>query len=72
MHLSITFNHFTTSVCGTTSDCTGCMELINTFEIKPVWLKSVTKSLSYKQKQFKGLQKHFTGNLAKKGEKIEI
>ena len=45
---------------------------IKLFKIRPVWLKSAKKWPSYKQKLFKGLQKHFTGNFAKKDEKNEF
>ena len=33
---------------------------------------AIGQEMSYKQMMFKAYQKHFTGNLVKKGEQIEI
>ena len=48
------------------------VEQINTFETRPILLKSLKKWLSYRQIKFESYQKNFTGHLTKKGEKIDF
>ena len=76
-HYILNLNHFTPNsryienwMCVESRHGAGRVEHINTFETRPVSLKSLKKWLSYKQIKFEGYQKHFTGHMAKKGEKI--